>query len=476
MSSNSSLNMTKHTAVQICTNMEDGKLKLACLVINAIISVLGIVMNAVVIAVYRKNKQLKTKSNVIIATMAMVSIPLAVLEFVCSLVHMVNSRAFPYTYWLKIVKCIEAVLGYFIIQATTLMSIQRRSIISNINRPTIQTNVKKMKLILLATVLYTSAITLPLSIADQTVWLNITFYIGCHHLKVNKAVHYYRIGHFLLVSFVPSCLVIGIYSYIQNQIQRKSGTLHMRPGRESLKRGSVRRVDRQSSLTIVVIVVFFILFHFPREVMTLQLIIRKQLEEKRWLYLVTITLSNMFQQFSSLVHVCTSTRYRMKMRQSFARTEQSAQTRESGISTRRLPYQNSDKRKVVEFNNEQGGKNIKSAAATEKKLCCVQLVDRRSSSRQNHSNTNGSFPVRYVVQREATVPRTRSSTEKSPRELSAGITIMDYDDVTCAGSWSSSGRRFTDSELVIKKNLQFIETLRRPNTYEALLEASQLME
>ena len=433
---------------------EKGVLKMAFLISNSFINMAGIVANSIVIAVYQRNKQLKTKSNVIIATIGVVSIFLALSELAASLSHILGSKQYPNDSWLNIQKCIEVVFGYYTVHAMALMSILRRNIISHIRRPNIQTNLFKIKMALLVMITCIAGVSIPLIVTFDTTWLDVTFYLRCNVIEQNSVLFYSRIIHIFLVSFIPSCIVVVSYSYIQNHIRSKSRTLYKKPGRQSLKRSSVRRPDRQSRLSIITILVFFILFYIPREVMTLLLITKKQFISNEWLYFTVILMSNVFQQFTSLMHACTSTRYRLNLRKSFKRVELSIQTRDSATSSKRQSKNRNSKRKVMHTNNQRSNRTLSNTptVARAKRFENINTLHSTIDQHINDSSRDGSLSVRYVVENKILISGLKTSSGKTVDFELKEVKIQ-CQKPKVNFSKSNSGRRFTDSELVIKSKL-----------------------
>ena len=433
-----------------CLNTGNAVLKDAFVLLNACINIAGLISNALLIAVYMKNKQLKTKSNVIIAAMAVASIPLAVTELICSLIHIFGSAKYPSEHLLTAQNCVEVVFGYYIVQAIALMSVHRRFIVSKIQRPSVQTNVRRVKRILVLMMVYTAVISLPLIIEFNAAWLNVTFFIGCVCIDTSSFLYCYRLSHSILASLIPSFVIICTYGYVQKQIKRKSV-----PRQTSIRNGRIRRADRQSRINIFVILIFYLLFYFPRETMTFLFIVQKELSRQKWLYFAAILMSNLFEQFSSLVHVCTSTRYRLKLRQSFAKTEYSAQTRDSVASFRRLPNRNANESPQAVAVSEKCEKNrcqmVKFAVDGRRRRAEYQRKGSLSINRR--CDTDQRYLVRFELESGTVIFGSTKAPERADECREERALELQTSHQSCKIDHPRLVRSYTDSELVVKRTL-----------------------
>ena len=447
----SSGNNASRCGVNTCKGEGINNFKMAYLVSNLGLNIIGIASNAIVVFVYKKNKQLRTKSNLIIATIGFASILLAVSEIAFSVSHLVARERYPTMHWVTVQNCIEAIISYYSIQAMALMSVQRRTIVSQIRRPNNHTNLFHIKIILLAIGCITAATSIPLINMLSTVWLNITFYFSCNFLDKGRDYYYLHIAFLGVFSFVPLCVTIGSYSYINNRIQRKSGTLRKKIKRESLKRGKLKRADMQSSLGITTILIFLIIFCLPREIMALLLAAQRRPISQRWLYVAGMLMSNVFQQFLSLVHACTSMRYRLKLRQSLTRPEVSIQTTESANYNNWYTCNTIPRMQSRQLDSQQPCGFRRNSISITNTLAIVN--SRKSSSIQIlHSvcnlsaNLKGSSSFRYVVEPEATISGLNEASGRTLEE-----TKSEKFNAHCSKSkLGTLKRRFTDSELEIK--------------------------
>ena len=446
----SSGNNTSRCGVNSCIGEGINSFKNAYLVSNLGLNIVGVASNAIVVFVYKKNKQLRTKSNVIIATIGFASILLAVSETVFSVAHLVARERYPTMHWVTVQNCIEAIISYYSIQAMALMSIQRRTIVSQIRRPNNHTNLFHIKIILLAIGGITAATCIPLINMLRTTWLNFTFYFSCNFPEKGSDYYYFHIAFLAAFSFVPLCVTVGSYSYINNRIKRKSGTLRKKIKTESLKRGKLKRADMQSSLGITTILIFIIIFCLPREIMALLLAVQRSPIPQRWLYFASMLMSNVFQQFLSLVHACTSMRYRLKLRQSFTRPETSIQTTESAnynnwYACNTIPRMQSrlDNQQPCGFHRNSISITNTLAIVNSRKSSSIQILH---SVCNLSANVKGSSSFRYVVEPDATISGLNEASGRTLEEAKS-----EQFNVHCSKSkLGTLRRRFTDSELEIK--------------------------
>ena len=297
--------------------------QLAFTIINSIINIASTVLNVMTIIVYRIHKQLETKSNIIIASMAIAGIILAASELLTTLGARTLSRwhlTEAWSAWCVAQNYIEAVLDYFILHAIALTSIQRQVIISKILRPVLHKKLWKMKAMLLTIVLYIIGVCLPMSIVFKGKWLNMTAFHGCKYSckRNNVASFYYELVQTFLLFVVPSLIILGNYAFIHHQIRKKS-----RASRRKLRRASFlpkqknRKTDMQTTLNITVILLVLAVFCFPKEILILVTLFKATKLNSSSLFIVVI-LSNIFQQFASFIHVLTNTKFRAKFINTFS--------------------------------------------------------------------------------------------------------------------------------------------------------------
>ena len=414
----------------------------SCICIN----ITGIVINTIIICVYQKNKQLKTKSNVIIVTVGIASIILAASEIVCAAAYIISTVQYLTKDWLTVQRCIESVLSSYCILAMALMSVQRLSATSHMQRPNAHTNLLKTKILLLLIGSFTTVTSIKVVSMFNTVWFNITFYMSRHITKLDSKSNYFWMIYNALFSFLPSCVTIGSYIYIENRIRRKSGTLQRKIKRQSLSRSISTRADMKSSWGIIIILIFIIIFHFPTEALTFLLATQRKLLPHKWLYLASILMSNIFQQYLPTILACTSTRYRLKLRKSFIRTKLTIHTNDSVTLTKRFPSAVTKRKKLAVSNNRQFDRynSTSSVIKNPNRQHSIQILHSFNGCSTNDNN-KGSFLVQYVVEKESVMLGIGKTSEEDPNVESEHETIQNEKN-TCR----TRRRRFTDSELTTR--------------------------
>ena len=308
------------------------------------INIAGIALNTMIIKVYRRNRQLKTKSNIIIVSMAITSIVLASSEMICStrvFISWTNARWYLNGSWCALQSCLEAILCHFTVHAIAAMAIQRQNIISKILKPNIQTKLLRTKLLLLATLTYITMISIPMFFYFQTSWVNLTMFLGCESAtRESSGTLYYRAIYIGILFAIPFVVTFINYIYIHNRIKHKSLPLQRELKRRQLRKGANLRTDSYSGLNIIVILSFSTLFSLPTEVLSMVFKENMLSGDEAWIFYAATVMSKVFEMFSALVHACASTRYRVKLRKSFVtsgNTEFSLgqQKAESVVSQRR---------------------------------------------------------------------------------------------------------------------------------------------
>ncbi|XP_065062693.1 melatonin receptor type 1A-like [Rhopilema esculentum] len=325
--------------------MAKGKNSLALTFITLLncLNIAGIALNTMIIIVYRRNRQLKTKSNIIIVSMAITSIVLASSEMICStrvFISWTNARWYLNGSWCALQSCLEAILCHFTIHAIAAMAIQRQNIISKILKPNIQTKLLRTKLLLLATLTYITLISIPMFFYFQTSWVNLTMFLGCESAKRESSGSlYYRAAYIGILFAIPFVVIFINYIYIHYRIKQKSLPLQRELKRRQLRKGANLRADSYSGLNIIVILSFSTLFSLPTEVLSMVFKENMLSGDGAWIFYAAAVMSKIFEMFSALVHACASTRYRVKLRKSFitsGNTEFSlGQQKESAVSQRK---------------------------------------------------------------------------------------------------------------------------------------------
>ena len=451
MVNESSGNITAHYCVSDCAKEATNNLKTIYLSSSICLNIAGIAINAMIMFVYQKFKQLRTKSNVIIVAMCITGILLAVSEMACSIVHMIAPAHNPNKHWVTAQKGIEAVLSCYCIQATAILSIQRQFIVNNIQRPHVHTKLLRMTLTLIAMAIVTATASIPLIIMSNTVWLNATFYTSKQTIETeSRQYYYYRIIFTALFSLCPSCITIGSYCYIEHRVRRKSKNLHKRIRRDLLNRRMQKKADMQTSLGVVAILTFIIVFHIPNEAMTFLLVAQERLIPQKWMYFVTILMSNIFQQCASLIHVCTSTRYRVKLRQSLARTNLSTHTNESGTMSKKHPLNILQKTKLTALNNQQTGSCHSTSVANRKskEFRGIQILQSVHGSTITDNITKEHFMVKGLVEKEIVISICGQISGKSIDNTKSEQVATQSNRHKC----NTIVRRYTDSELIVKSS------------------------
>eukprot|EP00794_Sanderia_malayensis_P012229 gene12229-13489_t len=309
-----------HTTVNISE-------RLAFIIVNMLVDVFATAFNIITLVVYWQFKELQRKANVSIFAMALAALVLTASHLGVTILGTIGEDMSIDKVWCSAEGFVEMVLGYFVVQTVALTSMQRQSIVSKITRPNSHQKLWKAKIKGIITIVWVSCLSIPLVTCFQTQHIDTTIYHKCynnnHYRNLTSTFsvsQLYQMAHLVVLFVIPSFVILCNYVYIYIVVKKKSTITH-----KGLQRNRPA-VPTRLCCGIMVMLVAYILTMLPKNLFIFTENTRL-LRVPRLALFTTNLLSNVFLQFSSLLHMFTSTRFKIKLMK-FLRSRTSNQTQQ----------------------------------------------------------------------------------------------------------------------------------------------------